>query len=94
MPKFRQSVSAIGVAPTVETLRHASATAIIPPTYGIEVALSAVAVGREGYSCARAPDAQDGGVPAGSDDGVGLDLVVVLAVNGQLGGDVRAKRAG
>ena len=31
LPKFKQSVIAIGVAPSVDKLRHASATAIAPP---------------------------------------------------------------
>src|SRR5262249_29640021 len=46
-------------------------------------------VHRDGDAVAAPLDAQDGGVAAGPDDGVGPDHLVVRAIDGAGGGDAR-----
>ena len=47
VPKFRQSVTATGVAPVTATLRYASARASCAPCVRVELAVAAVGVGRD-----------------------------------------------
>ena len=78
----------MGVAPVVGDVAARLRDGDHPSDVRVEVALAPVAVGGKGNAGARSLDAQDGGVSAGGDNGVGLDLVVVLAVDGQLGRDI------
>ena len=88
-PKFRQSVMPSGSAPVHATLRAASATVALPPSYGSSATSrllqSTLTASAKGSPSTR----KHAGVAAGAEDGRGLHRGVVLLVHPPLAGDRR-----
>src|SRR5207247_10002638 len=56
LPKFRQSVSACGLAPTDTRFRHTSSTAVAPPRYGsiaVKAGVEVTAIARARHESIR-----------------------------------------
>src|SRR5207248_2334396 len=90
LPKFKQLVAATGVAPAQATLRAASATECMAPSFGSRYA-QRLAIERHGQPALGPLHADHAGIVAGRLRRVGLHHGVVLLVHPAFGADIRRR---